>query len=220
MKKVALWALIFLAIVPAKIAKAVEDGKSANTEPIYLQLMPMLQWNDLSDSQQELYVKGFLETLSFMAYGSAPRDQKDAQRFSDWTACAEHEPAKSWTGMYDWQFGKLQASGAWQCFKASSMICEKYTGKGDGRWKPIQLVSTSEWKRFTPQDKEVYAIAYAETADLMSRLTKQDTNANKLENCVKHGGDQRFFSAAKEISVETQYPMPWSVSRALGNTCH
>jgi hypothetical protein len=114
----------------------------------------------------------------------------------------------------------LKTSGAWQCFEASEEICKKYTGKGDGQWKPVQLVSSIEWKNFAPKDREVYAIAYAETGDLMLRRTKQDSKANKLENCMKNGGDKRFFTAANNISVETQYPMPWSLARALGSTCH
>ena len=212
--------LIVLIMATAGMATANTTDKPKKGETKYLQLMSALKWYDLSDRQQELYVKGFLETLSFFAYGSSARDTESAQSFSDWTACAEREPVKRWTIMIEWVFGKLETSGAWQCFEASEVICKKYVGKGDGQWKPVQLVSSTEWKNFTTQDREVYAIAYAETGDLMLRRTKQDSNANKLENCMKNGGDQRFFTAAKDISVETQYPMPWSVARALGDTCH
>jgi len=220
MKKVALWTLIVLIMATAAMATANASGKPTEDEAPYLQLMSALKWYDLSDRQQELYVRGFLETLSFFAHGSSARDTKTAQSFSDWTACAEREPAKRWTIMLEWVFGKLETSGAWQCFEVSEAICKKYTGKGDGQWKPVQLVSSNEWKKLSPQDREVYAIAYAETGDLMLRRTKQDSNAHRLENCMKNGGDRRFFTAAKDISVETQYPMPWSVARALGNTCH
>jgi hypothetical protein len=218
MKTVALLSFFVLMMVMPAIADV--TGKHAEDNIIFLQLMSTSGWNDLSETQRELYVEGFLETLSFFAYGSSARDAKAAQSFSDWTACAEHEPPKRWTIMVDWLFGKLETSGAWQCFKASEVICKPYEGKGDRSWKLLQLVSSAGWNKFSAQDKQIYAIAYAETGDLMLRRTKQDSNANKLENCMKNGGDQRFFTAAKNISVETQYPMPWSVASALGNACH
>ena len=181
--------------------------------------MPNWKWDHLSEKQQELYVKGFLETFSFFVYGISTKDKESGQKFSDMTACAEYEPAKRWTQMPDWLFGDLKATVASQCFKNSGYICQKYIGKGDGKWKPIQLVSANEWSQLSPEDKEIYGTAYLETADVMSRKAKQDKNVEHLENCIKNGGDARFLAAVQSIPIESENPMPWSVAHALGKAC-
>lgn len=200
-------------------AKEPEPPPAPNSETTYLQLMDLSRWDGLSDQQQQLYVMAFLKTLSFFLYGVSPRNKEIAQSFSDLTACAEHEPAKRWTIMTDWLFGDMKATVASQCFKNSGYLCQKYKGKGDMKWNPVQLISANEWSTLSPEDKEIYALAYVETEDVMAHRARDNANVQLLESCVKNGGKERFIDTAKTISVESEYPLPWSISRAFGKAC-
>ena len=196
------------------------EASAPKDETAYLQLMPMLKWEDLSEGQKELYVKGFLETFSFFVYGMSKRDQESAQYFSDWTACTMGEPAKRWIGvMSDWLFGDLKATAASQLWKTSGIVCQKYRGKGNKQWKPVQLVSSDEWTNLSPENKEIYATSYIETEDVANHKAKQDATIEHLESCMKNGGEKRFLDAVKTIPVERQNPLPWSISKALGIAC-
>src|SRR5437867_10883173 len=66
------------------------------------QLMTSYKWISLSDRQREIYVRGFLETVSFYLYSYSKKDNAEqAQIFADWTVCAERQPLSAWQTL-DW----------------------------------------------------------------------------------------------------------------------
>src|SRR5919201_2717558 len=69
-------------------------------------LMTSYKWAWLDERQHEIYVKGFLETVSFVLYGhSRPDDPEQLKTFADWTACAEREPLSRWRPL-NWTVGR------------------------------------------------------------------------------------------------------------------
>lgn len=153
-------------------------------------LMTPSKWADLTDDQQGLYVKAFLETVSFSMYGDYLRNSEGVKDFSDWTACAEHEQPSRWNPLVDWLFGKLDRTAASQYFKMVHVVCKKYVGKGDKTWSPVRLISKKEWSILSRSDKAIYVTGYVETADEFLRMTKQSDQARRrrLENCVASRG--------------------------------
>jgi hypothetical protein len=182
-------------------------------------LLSYSKWDDLSPDQQTLYLNGFLETISFLMYGESPRNADTAQTFSDWTACAEREQPNRWKPMVDWLFGKLDQTAASQYFKMAQVVCEKYPGKGDKTWNPVKLISKGQWSSLSLRDKEIYVTAYVETADDWSRRSKQTANVRRLENCIGKDGVAKIMNTIKNTPIEWQYPLPWSVSVAVGKAC-
>ena len=65
-------------------------------------LMTEYKWASLTDRQREIYVRGFLETVSFMLYSRSQKDNEEhAKTFSDWRFCAEKQPVSRWQTL-DW----------------------------------------------------------------------------------------------------------------------
>src|SRR5262245_41187487 len=80
-----------------------------------LLLMTSYKWSGLTADQQELYIKSFLETVSFVMYSDAGRRDQYSQAFSDWTRCAETVPLKSSWFPFGWNIkGELNRNLAAQ----------------------------------------------------------------------------------------------------------
>jgi hypothetical protein len=70
-------------------------------------LMTESKWSSLTERQHGIYIRGFLETVSFFLYSQAqPGNEHQAQAFSDWTLCAERQPLSRWRTL-DWGLGEL-----------------------------------------------------------------------------------------------------------------
>ena len=49
-------------------------------------LMTAYKWASLTERQRQIYIRGFLETVSFLLYGHSQKDNKEhAKIFSEWT---------------------------------------------------------------------------------------------------------------------------------------
>lgn len=181
-------------------------------------LMTSSTWDGFDKDQRGLYVKGFLETVSFIMYGYVPQNSETAKDFSDWTACAQHEQPSRWMPL-DWLFGDLNRTAASQFFRIAHTVCEKDLGKGDKTWTPVRLVSKADWSSLSRADREIYVTAYIETTYEMLKRGQQLDQVREIEKCVKRRELEGIMKEVDKIAVEWQYPLPWSVSRGLGNAC-
>jgi hypothetical protein len=89
-------ALVFLSMEPSLLkAQTTLDRR----QPA---LMTSYKWASLTERQRGIYIRGFLETVSFILYGHSQKDsEQHAKIFSDWTLCAERQPISSWQ-TFDW----------------------------------------------------------------------------------------------------------------------
>jgi len=183
-------------------------------------LMTAYKWAGLTENQRDIYVKGFLETLSFGLYSrSRPGNEHDAAIVSDWTACAERTPRSSWQ-TFDWSLrGETEKTVAAQFYDVASLICKDVAGKGDKTLRPVWLLKQQEWKRLSLHDRAIYLMAYTETAFAMNQRMKDSAAERDLDICIASAGIEGLISSMEQTSIEWQYPLPWSVSRAVGATC-
>ncbi len=182
--------------------------------------MTEYKWASLTDRQREIYVKGFLETVSFILYSYSRQDDKQhAQTFSDWTTCAERRPLSSWLTL-DWTIrGQTEKTVAAQFYDSASLVCKDSLGKGDKKWRGVWLLKPEEWKSLSLHDRAIYLMAYVETAFAANQRANDSANLRKLDICVASAGIEGLISSMEQTKIEWQYPLPWSVSRALGATC-
>lgn len=183
-------------------------------------LMTEYKWAALAERQREIYVKGFLETVSFILYShSRQDDEQHAKTFSDWTACAERQPLSSWQTL-DWNIrGELDKTVAAQFYDIGPIVCKEFVGKGDKKWRTVWLLKPAEWKLLPLHDRAIYLMAYVETTFITTRRAKDAPNERKLDICIARAGIEGLISSMEQTKIEWQFPLPWSVSRALGATC-
>jgi hypothetical protein len=183
-------------------------------------LMSSYKWASLTERQRDIYVKGFLETVSFILYSHSRKDnQQQAQTYSDWTACAERKPLSAWQTL-EWMIeGKLERTVAAQFFDSAAGVCKDFVGKGDMKWRSVWLLKPAEWKTLSLHDRAVYLMAYFETVFLTAQRAKDTANERKLDICVASAGIEGLISSMERTQIEWQFPLPWSVSRVLGATC-
>ena len=62
-------------------------------------------------------------------------------------------------------------------------------------------------------------MAYVETSFAGSQRAKDTENERKLDTCIARVGIEGLITSLERTSMEWQYPLPWSVSRALGAAC-
>lgn len=211
--------LVFLFIVPTFLPIAVSLAEAQLTpgrEPL---LMPSYKWGSLTERQRGIYIRGFLETVSFTLYGhKQPDNEQQAQIFSDWTLCAEREPLARWQTV-DWGLGDLDKTAAAQFFDRAPIVCKDSVDKGDKKWRSVWLLKPTEWKSLSLRDRAIYLMAYVETFFAGSERVNDTANVRKLGICIAKAGIEGLISSMEQTKVEWQYPLPWSVSRALGATC-
>ncbi len=182
-------------------------------------LMPEYKWASLSERQRGIYVRGFLETVSFVLYGhSQQNNEEHAQIFSDWTLCAERQLLSRWQTL-DWGLGELEKTAAAQFYDAAPSVCKDSARKGDKTWRTVWLLKPAEWKSLSLHDRAIYLMAYVETFFAGSQRAKDTANERKLDICIAKAGIEGLISSMEQTRIESQYPLPWSVSRALGATC-
>lgn len=182
-------------------------------------LMTQEKWASLTTKQKDIYIIGFLETVSFSMYGrSRQDDERQAQIFSTWTVCAESRPVQFWQPI-----GPLPGEGdrtlATELFHASLKACKDSVGKADVKWRPVWLLKTAEWKSLSPGDRAIYLMAYTETSFEMARISKDTHRQHRLTRCIASAGIEAFLASMEQITIWWDAPLPWSVSRALGKTC-
>jgi hypothetical protein len=183
-----------------------------------LLLMTSSAWDGLSKDQQSLYVKAFLEAVSFIMYGYVPHNSQTVTNFSDWTACAKQEPPSRWTPL-DWVFGNLNQTAVSQFFKIASAVCQKDVGKGDRTWNPVYLVSKADWSTLSPGDREIYVKGYVETSYEMLKRMRLLNQVRAQEDCVGIRGMEGIMKEVDATTIDWRYPLPWSVSQGLGSAC-
>ncbi len=181
-------------------------------------LMTVSKWDDLTEAQKSLYVKGFLEAVSFFMYGHYPRNTDALEQFSDWTACAQRERTERWKPL-GWLFGEMDRTVASQLYEIAPIVCKNEIGKGDKTWNPLKLVSEKEWSSLSRSDREIYVTAYVETSYESLRRTEHDDQNRRLEICVANRGIEAIMNAVEQTVIEWQYPLPWSIARATGKAC-
>ena len=207
------WMLVAVGLVFLSHAEAApaRDG---------LLLLTQSTWNTLTEAQKELYIKGFFETLSFMAYSYGRRTDQDLQGFSDWTRCATKESSsKSWRP-YAWLINKeFHRTLASQFYEDASIVCKDHVGKGDRGLRPVRLVTRAAWQAFSLRDRSIYGMAYIETSYELFRQMNRPEDQRHLEICLRQEGIEGFLRALETTPMEWQYPLPWSMATALGKAC-
>jgi hypothetical protein len=191
---------------------------AAEVEGEGILLMTSYKWSGLSDGQRGLYVKSFLETTSFAMYRKDPPQQ--AQRdFAAWTACAETVPVERWQPL-GWMIkGELKRSAASQFLEVAPLVCKDALPKLDKTLRLVRLISRSTWQSLGLRDRAIYMMGYVETVYEISRTMKRSDELRHLDICIGHVGIEGLMDALGTIDMEWQYPLPWSISRALGKAC-
>lgn len=183
-------------------------------------LMTSYKWAGLTERQREIYIRGFLETVSFIMYGhSKIDDEQHAKIFSDWTLCTERQSFSRWQ-TYNWVLhGKTEETVAAQFYDLAPIVCKDSVGKGNKKWRTVWLLKPEEWRSLSLHDRAIYLMAYVETVYAETRLAKDAANERKLDICIASIGIEGLLSSMEQTKIEWQFPLPWSVSRALGMAC-
>jgi hypothetical protein len=170
-------------------------------------LMTEYKWASLTDRQREIYVRGFLETASFMLYSRSQKDNEEhAKTFSDWRFCAEKQPVSRWQTL-DWTIrGELDKTAAAQFYEIGAIVCKEAVGKGDKTWRPLWLLKPAEWKSLSLRDRAIYVMAYVETVYVATRRAKDTANERKLDICLASAGKEGLISSmeATKLSGSSQ----------------
>ncbi len=158
--------------------------------------------------------------MSFILYSHSQKDdEQHAKTFSDWTLCAQGQRLCSWQ-TFDWVLrGKTEETGAAQFYDLAPIVCKDLVGKGDKTWRTVWLVKPAEWKSLSLHDRAIYLMAYVETVFAATRRAKDTGNERKLDICIASVGIEGLISSMEQTKIEWQFPLPWSVSRALGTAC-
>lgn len=178
------------------------------------------QWNQLSDSQRNIYTEAFLETLSFQFYSHLPDDIKAREQFAAFTRCFEKEPVGRWIP-YDWEmFAKnLDEPVAEQLLGYVSTVCKPYFGHSGSSLQPVKLIDEASWEKMSREDKNLYFMSYIETGYAMNERANDTQMANAIASCVTDVGIAKITKSLDTVSYEWQYPLPWSISKAFGSAC-
>jgi hypothetical protein len=183
-------------------------------------LMTAYKWASLTERQRQIYIRGFLETVSFLLYGHSQKDNKEhAKIFSEWTMCAERQPLSSWQTLGWTLRSKTDETVAAQFYDIAAEVCKDSAGKGDGSWRAVWLLKPQEWKSLSLNDRAIYLMAYLETVYAATRRAKDAANERKLDICIASVGIEGLISSMEQTKIEWQFPLPWSASRALGSAC-
>jgi hypothetical protein len=213
------WRVLFRLIAPILLITSAALEAQTTLDRRQPRLMTEYKWASLTERQQGIYIRGFLETVSFFLYSQAqPGNEQHAQAFSDWTLCAERQPVSRWRTL-GWCLGELDKTAAAQFFDLAPTACQDSANKGDKKMRPVWLLKPTEWKSFSSHDRAIYLMAYVETFFAGSERANDTANVRKLDICIAKAGIEGLISSMDQTKIEWQYPLPWSVSRALGATC-
>ncbi len=185
-----------------------------------VRLMTPHKWAGLTESEVNIYAQAFLETMSFVSYGYLPKDRKDAvEQFSTFTRCAETEDITRWRP-YKWPYVQDSGTAADDLQSTAALLCEKYMSKGDTSLRAVRLISRSAWQAFSPREKAIYLMGYIETGQAYVKRIGDREMQEFIRNCVEYGiGLEGILGELDHITYEWQYPLPWSISRAVGVAC-
>jgi hypothetical protein len=203
-----------------------------------LPIVKFQTWIELKEKEREIYVKSLLETWSFNLYSMSDK-QKSPSEFSAFTACAETEKISSFIRLVDTRhlFGEISKPVVAHIFDKTPLICKEYISKGDNSFRPVRIIQKQDWENFSDQEKKIYLTGYLDlNYFLILRIldfaeknrpdkkssgfineTKNDKKA--LEKCLGQVGVEGIFITLSKQFIEWQYPLPWSVSAALGDSC-
>ncbi len=84
---------------------------------------------------------------------------------------------------------------------------------------PPRLVTKEEWLSYGDTERKFYVSAYVETALELAVLMDQKEDVAKLTRCMKNKGIDKVLERLTVMEMEWQFPMPWSISTAVGATC-
>jgi len=185
-------------------------------------VLPPIEWpdGDGNSPEEQAYFHGVLETYGFVLFSFWPRVAEYEQQFSDYRRCVEDNKDRHWQ-LFGWLWGEsLEASAAAQMIRETiPLVCQEYAGKGKGGWKPPQSIGKREWQSYSSIERTFYISAYVETAVELMVLMQRSEDVTMMTRCMKERGLGRVLEEVERIDVEWQYPMPWTISRAVGNSC-
>ncbi|MCZ6844594.1 MAG: hypothetical protein O7F69_01725 [Alphaproteobacteria bacterium] len=180
----------------------------------------------LSSPTAQVYFKGVLETSGFIFLKYLDRTPEFEQQFSDFRQCAENNRNRSWPIAGWFEDYSPDTNAAFPLIRATiPFLCEKYVGMGNGGRSPIDLVTKQEWQDYNAVERKFYVSAYIETVlEYMvlfqeNGLLPQDNRVNSLVQCITDNGVEKIVQEVGDTEVETNYPMPWTVSKAVENVC-
>lgn len=187
-----------------------------------LVMLPPIEWagGDGSSPKEQAYFHGALETYGFILYAHWAQTPETEQQYSDFRKCVEDDPQRRWP-LSGWLFGtSLEASAAAQLVRESvPLVCREYAGRGSGGWDPPRIVSKEEWQAYSDTERKFYVSAYVETALELMVLMERKEDIALLTQCMESKGINTVLAKLAAMEVEWQYPMPWTVSTAVGATC-
>lgn len=223
---------------PRLVVCAATAGTKAN-----LPLVEYRQWSRYTDREQDIYVQGLLETWSMALYNMTDPKQPSAE-FSAFTTCVEKEARSDFnmTHLINLTYNLLGQIGqppVVHLFDNTPNRCGKYATKGDGSLRPVRLIRKEDWTRFNDRERMIYLMGYVDFVNFSDQriltlsskeqstldqtalrlLEKKKEQLQCLEVCLGQTGIEGVFKTMSNQQIEWEYPLPWSVATALGDTC-
>ncbi len=203
-------------------AKSMKDYKSP------LVVLPPIEWvgTDVNSPKAQAYFHGVLETFGFFLLMNFARNPENEQHFSDYRQCAENNRNRDWQ-ISNWLKGyDTNTSIAFRLIRLDiGYVCGEHEGKSNGGWGPLEVVSKREWQDYNAVERKFYVGGYIETALEATVLLQEndlipkDGRVNSLVQCITNNGVEKILETLEETDVEAQFPMPWTISKAVGSVC-
>ncbi|NGP53577.1 hypothetical protein [Thioalkalivibrio sp. XN8] len=186
-------------------------------------LMTAYHYADLSEEQEAIYRDSYLETMGFLLYGYVdPRNPEAARALNGLIDCTEQTRQKnSWTNYFSWFVGKHgEKAGAWLLYnEVTPTVCSDYFEKAGTQPRVLQVRSHKEWKSWSQADRSVYVQGYLDTVAAMQFRLEAQGQPNDLDliaQLITTVGIEGILRDVEGIEFESEYPLPWSISRGLG----
>ena len=179
----------------------------------------------INSPKAQAYFHGVMETFDFFFLTYLPRTPESAQHSSDARQCAEDNRNRNWE-ISGWLRGnRPKKAAAFGVIIEIVFFCEGYAGKGNGVFAPVELVSKREWQDYSAVERKFYVSAYIETVldsmtfFLAEHLPPPEGRVDSLVQCIADNGVEKIIEKLDEIEVEMQFPMPWTISKAVDSVC-
>jgi len=187
-------------------------------------LMTQYKYDHLSDKQQDIYLNSFFESAGFILYSYLPHDNPDAVKtMNTWFDCVNEtkDSKNKWSPWASWMSGEnLDKSPAYILYNVvSPLVCEGYEERADSELRVLRIYSYDDWLDWSIKNKAVYLAGYVDTvASFQMRMRDKgvDDDLGDLLILIEAYGIEGILSDVMNVNFETQYPLPWSISRGMG----
>ncbi len=183
--------------------------------------MDLYKHAHLNKKQEKIYLYAYFETVAFIIYGNAPRDEL-GKELNTWINCVKNTKLSNWISLLNWNFSEhLDKSAAYVLYnKVSPVVCADHLKNTDTKVRVLKLFDYNDWRKWSIKDKSVYISGYLDTVASFQIILKEQGEENDLrdlEIVIEAIGIDGILSEVVKTKFKKQHPLPWSISRGLGN---